>query len=109
MFGAVLPVRESIERAFLAAGAASVAFEPSLDQFDLAVINAALAAHGGSVTAEGHDPNGALQLRFAGRCVGCTLAEVTLRQGIEPLLGSAVVDVTDHRSGTNPFYAPTKR
>jgi cystathionine gamma-synthase len=107
--GAVLPVRESIDRAFLAAGATSVAFEPSLDQFDLSVINAALAAHGGSVTAEGLDANGALQLRFAGRCVGCTLAEVTLRQGIEPLLGSAVVDVTDHRSGTNPFYAPTKR
>jgi cystathionine gamma-synthase len=111
--GAVLPIRSSIERAFQSVGAVSIDFEPSLDHNadydDLSTINLALAAHGGSVESDGVDEHGALRLRFAGRCVGCTLAEVTLRQGIEPLLGRPVVDVTDHRSGTDPFYAPTKR
>jgi Fe/S biogenesis protein NfuA len=99
-------------------GAQSVTFEPSLEVSDgtgdlvsmfAAVVTPALAGHGGSAEIVGVDDNGALQIAFGGRCVGCSLAEVTLRQGIEPLLGRSVVDVTDHRSGTNPFYAPTKR
>jgi cystathionine gamma-synthase len=108
--GAVLPIRSSIERAFQSVGAVSISFEPPLDHHDdLGAINHALAAHGGSVESDGVDAYGALRLRFTGRCVGCTLAEVTLRQGIEPLLGRPVVDVTDHQSGSDPFYAPTKR
>jgi cystathionine gamma-synthase len=111
--GAVLPARGSIERAFTRAGALSVSFDPSLDAADIDValrtVNVAMAAHGGSVDIDGADVNGSLRLRFGGRCVGCSLAEVTLRQGIEPFLGRPVVDITDHRSGTDPFYAPTKR
>jgi hypothetical protein len=40
---------------------------------------------------------------------------VTVRQGIERLLRArlpavvSVVDVTDHRAGTEPFFAPEKR
>ena len=43
------------------------------------------------------------------------LAEVTIRQGIEPLLRSrlpamtGLIDVTDHEAGTEPFYSPEKR
>jgi Fe-S cluster biogenesis protein NfuA len=54
-------------------------------------------------------------IRLEGGCQGCSLAEVTIRQGIERLLRarfpeiSGVVDTTDHGAGTNPFYAPGKR
>jgi hypothetical protein len=46
---------------------------------------------------------------------GCSLAEVTIRQGIEPLLRSrlpamtGLIDVTDHEAGTDPFFSPEKR
>jgi len=44
-----------------------------------------------------------------------SLAEVAVRQGIERLLRArfddivAVVDVTDHEAGSDPFYTPEKR
>jgi Fe-S cluster biogenesis protein NfuA len=43
------------------------------------------------------------------------LAEVTVRQGIEPLLRArlpamtGLADVTDHEAGTEPFFSPEKR
>jgi Fe-S cluster biogenesis protein NfuA len=58
---------------------------------------------------------GWLRVRLEGGCQGCSLAEVTLRQGIEPLLRARVpemvglIDVTDHEAGTAPFFAPAKR
>jgi Fe/S biogenesis protein NfuA len=74
-------------------------------------INPAIAAHGGraevaSVT------DGVAYLRLGGGCQGCGIAQVTLRQGIESAIKEAVpeidrvVDVTDHASGTSPFYRP---
>lgn len=76
-------------------------------------INPSIAAHGGraevaSVT------GGVVYLRLSGGCQGCGIAQVTLRQGIEVAIKEAVpeidqvVDVTDHASGTNPFYEPSK-
>ncbi len=79
-----------------------------------AEINRAVAAHGGHVTLVDVVDGRAL-LRLEGGCQGCSLAEVTLRQGIEPLLRKhvpgliAVVDVTDHTAATAPFFAPGKR
>jgi Fe-S cluster biogenesis protein NfuA len=77
-------------------------------------INRAVAAHGGHVTlVEASD--GRVRLRLEGGCQGCSLAEATLRQGIEPLLRRhvpdvvAVVDATDHSAATAPFFAPGKR
>jgi Fe/S biogenesis protein NfuA len=43
------------------------------------------------------------------------MASVTLTQGIEVAITravpeiTAVVDVTDHASGTNPFFEPAKK
>jgi Fe-S cluster biogenesis protein NfuA len=79
-----------------------------------AEVNRAVAAHGGHVTLVDAS-EGRVRLRLEGGCQGCSLAEVTLRQGIEPLLRRhvpevvAVVDVTDHAAATAPFFAPGKR
>ncbi len=74
-------------------------------------INPAIAMHGGFaelVKVEGSS----VFLRLGGGCQGCGMASVTLRQGIERALRSAVpdigeiIDVTDHASGANPYYDP---
>ena len=77
-------------------------------------INPAIAAHRGRVTVVGVS-NGWIRVRLEGGCQGCSLAEVTLRQGIEPVLRArlpqltGVVDVTEHEAGTEPFFSPAKR
>ena len=59
--------------------------------------------------------DGWIRVRLEGGCQGCSLAEVTLRQGIEPLLRArltgmtGLIDVTDHEAGTEPFFSPEKR
>jgi Fe-S cluster biogenesis protein NfuA len=79
-----------------------------------AEINPAIAAHRGRVTVAGV-AGGWIRVRLEGGCQGCSLAEVTLRQGIEPLLRArlpqmtGLVDVTDHEAGTDPFFSPEKR
>ena len=77
-------------------------------------INPAIAAHRGRVTVAGA-ADGWIRVRLEGGCQGCSLAEVTLRQGIEPVLRArlpqltGVVDVTEHEAGTEPFFSPAKR
>ena len=79
-----------------------------------AEINPAIAAHRGRVTVDGVT-GGWIRVRLEGGCQGCSLAEVTIRQGIEPLLRArlpgmtGLVDVTDHEAGTEPFFSPEKR
>jgi Fe-S cluster biogenesis protein NfuA len=79
-----------------------------------AEVNPAIAAHRGHVAVEGAD-QGWVRLRLEGGCQGCSLAEVTLRQGIEPLLRArlpamtGLIDITDHEAGTDPFFSPEKR
>ena len=77
-------------------------------------VNPAIAAHRGRVVLTGGD-DGWVRIRLEGGCQGCSLAEVTVRQGIEPLLRArlpglvGVADVTDHEAGTQPFFSPEKR
>jgi Fe-S cluster biogenesis protein NfuA len=77
-------------------------------------VNPAIAAHRGRVVLTGAD-DGWVRIRLEGGCQGCSLAEVTVRQGIEPLLRArlpglvGVADVTDHEAGTQPFFSPEKR
>jgi Fe/S biogenesis protein NfuA len=76
-------------------------------------INPAIAAHGGFVSLlDVKDHTAYVQL--GGGCVGCGLADVTLKQGIEVMILESVpeittvIDTTDHASGTNPYYQPSK-
>jgi len=76
-------------------------------------INPAVSSHGGWIRLISVEDEIA-QIRFEGRCQGCAMAEVTLRQGVEVLMKEriptllAIVDVTDHASGTNPYFQTSK-
>jgi Fe/S biogenesis protein NfuA len=72
-------------------------------------LNPVVATHGGHVVlVEIRD--GAALLEMGGGCKGCGMAAVTLGEGIRRVLLTTfpelrdVVDVTDHRAGTDPFY-----
>lgn len=76
-------------------------------------INPAVAAHGGWVELIDVRKNEVF-IRMGGGCQGCGMADVTLKQGVEksirqavPEIG-AIMDTTDHASGRNPYYAPSK-
>jgi cystathionine gamma-synthase len=76
-------------------------------------INPAIADHGGSLYLKEVAGNTAY-VCFEGRCQGCAMANVTLRQGVEILLKEgvptlvAVVDVTDHTAGLDPYFKTKK-
>jgi Fe-S cluster biogenesis protein NfuA len=77
------------------------------------MINPGVAAHGGFVELlDVQDDN--VFIRMGGGCQGCGAADVTLKMGIERLIRDQVpqvreiFDTTDHGSGQNPFYAPSK-
>ena len=77
-------------------------------------LNPAIAAHGGRVDLVAVDESIAY-VRLSGGCQGCGMAAVTLSQGVEAeILDSVpeiseVVDVTDHASGSNPYYEAAKK
>ena len=73
-------------------------------------INPGLASHGGQVSLEMITPENEVVLRFGGGCHGCGMVSVTLQDGIEKTLKEyfpeikAVIDATDHATGSNPYY-----
>ncbi|HEY1988729.1 MAG TPA: NifU family protein [Acidimicrobiales bacterium] len=79
-----------------------------------AQINPSIAAHGGRADLVAVQEDAAY-LRLSGGCAGCGMATVTLSQGIEVALRESVpeitkvIDVTDHASGTNPYYEAAKK
>ena len=74
-------------------------------------INPMLAAHGGFAAVDRVEGEVAY-LSMGGGCQGCGLAQMTLTQGIKTSILdqipkiTAVVDLTDHGAGANPFYDP---
>ncbi len=74
-------------------------------------INPSVAGHGGHVSLVDVQEDRVF-IRLEGGCQGCGMAEVTLKQGIEVGIRravpeiTAVLDVTDHAGGTNPYYQP---
>jgi Fe/S biogenesis protein NfuA len=77
-------------------------------------VNPTIAAHGGRAELVAVEQETAY-LRLGGGCQGCAMATVTLSQGIETAIIQAVpeitsvVDVTDHQSGTNPYFEAAKK
>ena len=76
-------------------------------------INPAVAGHGGFVQLIDVKDN-RVYLQMGGGCQGCGAADITLKSGIERLIKEEipeieeVLDTTDHASGENPYYAPSK-
>ena len=72
-------------------------------------INPGVGSHGGQVTLV-EVKDGTAFMRFGGGCQGCSAVDVTLKQGVETAIRNAVpsvtaiVDVTDHEAGQNPYY-----
>ena len=72
-------------------------------------INPGVGGHGGMVSLI-DVRDGKAYMRFGGGCQGCAAVDVTLRAGVEAALRdavpeiTAVVDVTDHAAGENPYY-----
>jgi Fe/S biogenesis protein NfuA len=77
------------------------------------MINPAVAGHGGFVDLIDVKDN-KVYLQMGGGCQGCGAADITLKSGIERLIKDElpeveeVLDTTDHASGANPYYAPSK-
>lgn len=72
-------------------------------------INPGVASHGGSIDLVAVE-DGVAYITMNGGCQGCAMSKLTLRQGVERMIREAVPeiesvqDVTDHLSGTNPYY-----
>jgi Fe/S biogenesis protein NfuA len=77
-------------------------------------VNPTIAAHGGRAELVAVE-QGTAYLRLGGGCQGCAMATVTLSQGIETAIiqavpeSTSVVDVTDHQTGTNPYFEAAKK
>jgi Fe/S biogenesis protein NfuA len=77
------------------------------------MINPAVAGHGGFVELLDVKDN-KVYLQMGGGCQGCGAADITLKSGIERLIREEipeieeVLDATDHASGSNPYYTPSK-
>src|SRR5437763_9915611 len=76
-------------------------------------VNPSIAGHGGLAQLVGVKDD-VVFVALGGGCQGCSMASVTLKQGIEQILKQAipriraVVDATDHALGNNPFYTSDK-
>lgn len=72
-------------------------------------INPAIASHSGAILLDRVEGN-TVYIQMTGGCQGCAASDITLRQGIHDSFRSAVpqigaiLDVTDHDAGKNPFY-----
>jgi Fe/S biogenesis protein NfuA len=73
-------------------------------------VNPSIASHGGYATLLSVD-NDTVFITMGGGCQGCASSKATLKQGIEVAIKQAVpeivhvIDMTDHTSGTNPYYS----
>jgi Fe/S biogenesis protein NfuA len=76
-----------------------------------AEINPQLASHGGQVMIAEITDDGVAILQFGGGCNGCSMIDVTLKNGIEkellerfPEEVTGVRDITDHEHGEHSYY-----
>jgi Fe/S biogenesis protein NfuA len=94
----------------------AMGIESELAQLAISVldndVNPSIASHGGRADLVAlDDAQKVAYIKMSGGCQGCSMSRMTLSQGIETALRSAIPelrdvrDVTDHASGINPFYA----
>ncbi|QIW16697.1 Fe-S biogenesis protein NfuA [Pasteurellaceae bacterium RH1A] len=74
-------------------------------------VNPQLASHGGKATLIDLTEEGIVILQFGGGCNGCSMIDVTLKEGIEKQLVAyfgdeikGVRDVTEHQHGEHSYY-----
>lgn len=74
-------------------------------------INPQLASHGGQVSLMEITEDGIAVLQFGGGCNGCSMVDVTLKEGIEKQMLeqfegeiTGVKDVTEHQAGEHSYY-----
>ena len=82
-----------------------------VDYFIQSDINPKLASHGGQVTLMEITDDGIAILQFGGGCNGCSMVDVTLKEGIEKEMLelfsgelNGVRDMTEHQSGEHSYY-----
>ena len=85
--------------------------EKDIQKFIDEDINPALAGHGGYITIDKFDEDHKhLYLKMGGGCQGCASSTATLQIQIRNFLMEEfpelreIEDVTDHKSGKNPYY-----
>ena len=74
-------------------------------------VNPQLANHGGNVTLSEITEDGVAIVQFGGGCNGCSMIDVTLKEGIEKELLAqfsgeltGVKDITEHAQGDHSYY-----
>lgn len=87
---------------------------PLIERVDYVIqtqINPQLAGHGGRITLIELTADGYVVLQFGGGCNGCSMVDVTLKDGIEKQLLEqfagelqGVRDVTEHQHGEHSYY-----
>ncbi|MBE2898718.1 Fe-S biogenesis protein NfuA [Pasteurellaceae bacterium TAE3-ERU1] len=87
---------------------------PLIERVDYVIqtqINPQLASHGGRITLIELTDDGVAVLQFGGGCNGCSMVDVTLKDGVEKQLLeqfagelNGVRDVTDHQRGEHSYY-----
>ncbi len=87
---------------------------PLIERIDYIIqtqINPQLASHGGMATLTKLTDDGIVILQFGGGCNGCSMIDVTLKEGIEKQLISifgdeikGVQDATEHQAGEHSYY-----
>ncbi|WP_435275600.1 Fe-S biogenesis protein NfuA [Psychrobium sp. nBUS_13] len=82
-----------------------------VDYFIKSDINPKLASHGGQVTLMEITDDGNAILQFGGGCNGCSMVDVTLKEGIEKEMLeifagelTGVKDMTEHQAGDHSYY-----
>ena len=82
-----------------------------LQYFVEAEVNPGLASHGGNVQIVDITEDGVVVLQFGGGCNGCSMIDVTLKDGIEKQMlqqfdgeVTGVKDVTEHEAGEHSYY-----
>ncbi|WP_028116468.1 Fe-S biogenesis protein NfuA [Ferrimonas senticii] len=76
-----------------------------------AQVNPQLAGHGGYISLMELTDDGIAVIQFGGGCNGCSMVDVTLKDGIEKQLLeefagelTAVKDITEHQAGEHSYY-----